>query len=126
MYRVNPFTYVIEGFLGTSLANAEVHCDTSEFVTFVSPNNTTCKDFMAPYMASAGGYLLDPNAQNGADCQFCPINNTNQFLQAVNVDFGNRWRDFGLLWAYCIFNIAVAIGLYWLVRVPKQKKTKKE
>jgi ATP-binding cassette subfamily G (WHITE) protein 2 (PDR) len=126
MYRVNPFTYVIEGFLGTSVANAQAHCSSDEFITFVSPSNSTCREFMEPYMAAAGGYLLDPSAGNGADCDFCQIDNTNQFLAAVNIDFGNRWRDFGLIWVYIVFNAAAAIGLYWLVRVPKKKKPKKE
>jgi ATP-binding cassette subfamily G (WHITE) protein 2 (PDR) len=28
------------------------------------------------------------------------------------------------LWAYCIFNVAAALALYWLVRMPKPKKSK--
>ncbi|KAI9148217.1 ABC-2 type transporter [Paramyrothecium foliicola] len=126
MYRVNPFTYIIEGFLGPSIANASVHCDSTEFVTFVSPDNSSCRDFMAPYIATAGGYLLDPDAGNGADCHFCPIDNTNQFLASVHISFDNRWRNFGMMWGYVIFNAVVAIGIYWLVRVPKKSKVKKE
>ena len=32
----------------------------------------------------------------------------------------------GILWVYCIFNIAAALVLYWLVRMPKTKKDKKD
>lgn len=31
--------------------------------------------------------------------------------------YANRWRDFGLLWAYVVFNIIAAVGIYWLARV---------
>ena len=35
-------------------------------------------------------------------------------------------RNFGILWAYIVFNIFGAIFLYWLFRVPKKPKNKKE
>ena len=27
------------------------------------------------------------------------------------------WRNYGIMWAYVIFNIFAAFGLYWLARV---------
>nr|XP_036577228.1 ABC multidrug transporter [Colletotrichum truncatum]KAF6784140.1 ABC multidrug transporter [Colletotrichum truncatum] len=127
MYRVNPFTYVVEGFLGTSLANAPVHCASNEFVRFSAPSGQTCGAYMANYISAAGGYLSDPDAGNGTECSYCAMSETNTFLKSINVDFGNRWRDFGLLWVYCIFNIAAAALIYWLVRMPKKtSKAKKE
>ena len=45
----------------------------------------------------------------------------------INASYDTRWRNFGILWAFIIFNMFAAIGLYWLARVPKkQKKDKKE
>jgi flagellar biosynthesis/type III secretory pathway M-ring protein FliF/YscJ len=32
-----------------------------------------------------------------------------------------RWRNFGLLWVYVVFNIFAAVFFYWLARVPKNK-----
>ncbi|KAK1634653.1 P-loop containing nucleoside triphosphate hydrolase protein [Colletotrichum phormii] len=127
MYRVNPFTYVVEGFLGTSLANAAVHCASNEFVSFAAPSGQTCGQYMSDYISAAGGYLSNPDAVNGAEeCQYCAVSDTNTFLKGINVDFDHRWRNFGLMWAYCIFNIVVAALVYWLVRMPKNKKVKKE
>lgn len=118
MYRINPFTYVVEGFLGTSLANAPVQCSSDEFITFNAPNSTTCGSYLSDYLSQAGGYLDDPNS---TDCRYCSMTDTNGFLSSINVSFDNRWRDFGFMWAYCVFNIGVAVLLYWLVRVPKRK-----
>lgn len=123
MYRVNPFTYILEAFLGTSLANTSVHCASNEYLYFSAPDGLTCDEYMDPYIKNAGGRLIEGS---GSDCQFCAMDKTNDFLDTLNISFGNRWRDFGFLWAYSIFNIAAAVALYWLVRVPKGKKSKKE
>ncbi|KAF9764062.1 hypothetical protein IL306_002905 [Fusarium sp. DS 682] len=125
MYRVNPFTYVVEGFLGTTLANAPVTCAKNEILQF-KPANGTCEEFLSDYMANMGGYLVDESGGSTTECQYCPMADTNAFLKTINVNFDNRWRDFGLLWAYVIFNCAAAIAIYWLVRVPRKSKDKIE
>ncbi|WYZ42701.1 hypothetical protein EsH8_VI_000400 [Colletotrichum jinshuiense] len=116
MYRVNPFTYVVEGFLSVSLANAPVICSSAELLEFRAPSNTACNDYMAEYIRNKGGYLVDGNSST---CQYCGMADTNAFLSSMNMSFGNRWRDFGFIWAFCIFNVLAAACLYWVVRVPK-------
>ncbi|GJN93621.1 hypothetical protein Rhopal_006678-T1 [Rhodotorula paludigena] len=127
MYRVSPFTYLAEGLLGAAVGNTQVVCDDLEFARFTAPSGQTCGEYMSDYIAVAGGRLLDPTA---TDCQFCALDNTNQFLQSVSYSYDNRWRDFGLLWVYVIFNIVAACFFYWLARMPKksrkQKKQEKE
>ena len=124
MYRVNPLTYVVEGFLGTSLANAPMRCSAEEIINFIPPSGSTCGEYLSQYIARVGGFLLNSGAEAGDACRYCPVTDTNSFLGYLHVDFDNRWRDFGLLWAYCVFNVGGAIGLYWLVRVPKHSKRK--
>ncbi|KAM0335679.1 hypothetical protein ACHAQA_000728 [Verticillium albo-atrum] len=124
MYRVNPFTYFVEGFLGTALANASATCSENEFVVFNAPNGSTCGEYMQSYLDMAGGFIDNPN--DTAQCRFCAITETNTFLAGVNVDFANRWRNFGLMWVFIVFNVAAATGLYWLARVPKKSKVKKD
>lgn len=126
MYRVNPFTYVVEGLLSTSMANAQASCESNEFIKFTAPNNTTCGAYLKSYIDTAGGYVNNPADGNGAECQYCTISDTNTFLSSLGVSFDNRWRDFGFMWVYILFNIAAALGIYWLARVPKTRKTKKE
>ncbi|ENH69570.1 ABC transporter CDR4 [Fusarium oxysporum f. sp. cubense race 1] len=123
MYRASPFTYVVEGLMGTSMANADAGCENNELITFNAPNGTTCGEYMKSYLSNVGGYIVNTAA---TECQYCTISDTNTFLESKSMSYGNRWRDFGLLWAYCVFNIAAAFGIYWVVRVPKNKKTKKD
>jgi ABC-type multidrug transport system permease subunit len=82
----------------------------------------TCGEYMQDYISANGGYLLNSGAQGREKCHFCSMDNTNAFLHHVSIDFSTRWRDFGLLWVYVVFNIVAAVFLYWLCRVPKGKK----
>ena len=69
------------------------------------------------------GYLADPKA---TECMYCAVSNTNQFLASVSISYGIRWRGFGIMWAFCIFNLCMDFLFYWLTRVPKNKKVKKD
>lgn len=121
MYRVNPFAYLVSSFMSTTLGQAPAHCAENEFQTFSAPPEQSCLDYMSKYMSTYGGYLRDRNATG--TCEFCQMDSTDQFLLTINANWNTRWRDFGLLWVYISFNVAAAIALYWIFRVPKSKKS---
>lgn len=121
MYRVNPFTYLVEGLLGTGLANAGIHCAENEFLRMSPPPGRTCGQYLQPFVTMAGGYIADPAATQ--NCGFCATSNTNQVLAGVKTNFNNRWRDLGIMFAYVFFNVVAAFALYY-TRVPKHKKDK--
>jgi ATP-binding cassette subfamily G (WHITE) protein 2 (PDR) len=123
MYRVSPFTYFVEGMLGVAVADTTVQCSDIEYLRFEPANGQDCGTYMQAYQAAAGGYLLDPSATT--NCEFCALQDTNVFLQSFGIEYGNRWRDFGILWAYCIVNIIGAILFYWIFRVPKNSGKEK-
>jgi ABC-type multidrug transport system permease subunit len=123
MYRVSPFTYMVSGMLSVGVANTNVVCAPNEYLHF-QPVNGTCEEYIGPYKAVAGGYMQNPDATS--DCRFCPMDDTNVFLKMVTANYDDAWRNFGLLWVYCVFNVFAALFLYWLVRVPKVKKEKGE
>ncbi|KAJ4371433.1 Multidrug resistance protein [Neocucurbitaria cava] len=122
MYRLSPFTYLVSGMLSVGLANSFVQCADNEFVKFDPPQGQTCENYISTYRSSFGGYMSNPDATEG--CQFCAIEDTNVFLAGISSDYSQAWRNFGILWAYVIFNICAALALYWLVRMPKPKKEK--
>lgn len=123
MYRLSPFTYLVGGMLSASVANTFVECASNELVSFQPLAGQTCGEYLNNYISVAGGYLVDSNAT--ADCSFCTVRDTNTFLAGVGAYYKDRWRNFGILWAYIIFNIFAALGVYYLARVPKPKKEKK-
>ena len=75
---------------------------------------------MAPYIASHGGYLVDGEAKGS--CEFCPVAETDVFLGNIDIYYEDRWRNFGILWGYVVFNIAAAVLFYWLARMPRKRK----
>ncbi|KAM0287021.1 hypothetical protein ACHAQH_000706 [Verticillium albo-atrum] len=120
MYRVSPFSYLVSAMLSTGLANTQVTCSDVELVAFEPLSNQTCGEYLSDYIDSVGGYLVDPSSRS--ECSFCPIADTNVFLDSVSSSYDNRWRDFGIGMVYIAFNIAASLALYWLVRMPKGKK----
>lgn len=117
MYRVSPLTYLLSALLSTGIANQEVRCSSLELLSFSPPSGQTCGEYMMAYMSMAGGSLADPNATQS--CQFCSLATTNAFLSSVSSDYDERWRNFGLMWVYVVFNLIAAVALYWLARVPR-------
>ncbi|KAK4696934.1 ATP-binding cassette, subfamily G (WHITE), member 2, PDR, partial [Lecanoromycetidae sp. Uapishka_2] len=124
MYRVSPFTYLIDGMLSTGLANNAITCSSIELVTFNPTPGQTCGHYMADYISTAGGYLT--NAAATANCQFCSASSTNVYLEELSSQYSTRWRNFGIMWAFIIFNICGALFLYWLARVPRKQKVQEE
>jgi ABC-type multidrug transport system permease subunit len=130
MYRLSPFTYLVDGMLSVGVANTDVHCAANELRHFLPRAGQSCGTYMKDWIVTTahGGYLTD-NSTMG-ECSYCSISSTNQFLTAVSSTYEHRWRNFGILWAFIIFNGFAAVFLYWLVRVPKKasraKKEKKQ
>lgn len=120
MYRVSPFTYYVSGILSTAVANADVVCSDIEYLVLQPPAGQTCGTYLTPFVEMVQGRLINPDAV--ADCQTCMISSTNQFLARINSNYDNRWRDWGIDWVYILFNIFAACLLYYLARVPKNKK----
>lgn len=114
MYFVSPFTWMVEGMLTTAIHGAPVECADNEFLQF-QPAQGTCGEYMQAYISQAGGYLKDPSATG--QCQFCALDNTDQYLRLFSMSWGHAWRNFGIVVGYCFFNAFLAFVIYWIVRM---------
>ncbi|SPO04603.1 probable ABC1 transport protein [Cephalotrichum gorgonifer] len=120
MYRVSPLTYLVGGMLSVGLAQKTIECSELEILHFATPQggNLTCGEYLAPYQEMAGtGSVLNPSSMT--TCRFCPLTQTDAFLAGSDIHYDQKWRNFGLMWAYVAFNLFAALFLYWIVRVPK-------
>lgn len=124
MYRVSPFTYLVSGMLSVGLANARISCSKEEFLHFSPPALSNCSTYLAPYIEVLGGYLMPESVNSTTECVFCSGSETNIFLKGVSAKYEDRWRNLGIFLIYVMFNIAAAMGLFWLARVPKRKREK--
>ncbi|KAL9123282.1 MAG: hypothetical protein Q9187_000154 [Circinaria calcarea] len=120
MYRVSPFTYLISAMLSTGIANTIATCSDIELLTLQPTPGNSCGEYMQSYISSTGGYLTNANASS--DCRFCAVADTNTFLASVSSSYADRWRNLGIMAAFTVFNVFAALGIYWLVRLPKKHK----
>ncbi|KAL0066972.1 Multidrug resistance protein [Marasmius tenuissimus] len=122
MYRVSPFTYLIDGMLSTALANTNGYCSDIEVSVVSPPSGQTCGQYLSPYQGLVGGKVQNPDATS--NCQYCSMDDTNTWLATIPSRYDLRWRNFGLMWVYIMFNFVAALFLYWLARVPKKSKAR--
>lgn len=111
MYRLTPFTYLIEGLLVNAISGRTITCKESE-LTFLVPVGD-CTTFLAPYVAEAGGY----SQVVGSQCGYCAYSSADQYLSSLLMSFNHRWRDVGFMCAYILFNIAAVFVITYLYSV---------
>jgi ATP-binding cassette subfamily G (WHITE) protein 2 (PDR) len=127
MYRVSPLTYWIGGIVSTQLHDRVVTCSAAETSIFNPPSGQTCGQYLADFLAMAPGQLQNPG--DTSQCRYCSLTVADQFMAGANIYWDERWRNFGLIWAYIGFDIVVTVLVYYLFRVAKfnlgGSKTKK-
>jgi ATP-binding cassette subfamily G (WHITE) protein 2 (PDR) len=117
MYHLSPFRYLVDGMLSVGIANVDVVCQAREILHLTPTIGKTCQEFMGPFVELAGGYLVDGSSTT--DCQYCSVGKSNDLLKVFSSSYAHRWRNFGILQGYVLFNAAMAVFIYWLARVPK-------
>ncbi|THG98996.1 hypothetical protein EW026_g3289 [Hermanssonia centrifuga] len=116
MYRLSPYTYLIEGLLGQAIGKRDITCSSVELVQLNPPSGQTCSQYLTPYMNAAGGYITNPDATSG--CEFCSFRTTDQFLSAsFNIEYSHHWRNFGFMFAFIAFNVSAIYFLTWFFRI---------
>lgn len=117
MYRVSPFTYWIGGIVSTVLHGRPVECAERETSIFNPPSGQTCAEYLEPMLSTASGVLQNPSDSEA--CRYCTIRNADEFLAVSNIYYSERWRNYGIFWAFIGFNMFVAVLTYYLFRVKK-------
>ncbi|KAM0334541.1 hypothetical protein ACHAQA_001571 [Verticillium albo-atrum] len=115
MYYVNPSTYWISGILAATIAEQPVACLPAETASFDTPPGQSCREYAGDFVDNRGGYLLDPDATSA--CQYCPYSSGNQFLAGLNIDVGDKWRNFGIFLAFCVSNWMLVYFFIYTIRI---------
>ncbi|OJD40677.1 abc transporter cdr4 [Diplodia corticola] len=117
MYRVSPLTYLVAGLISAGLGGTEVSCSSVEVREMTAPHGMSCGDYLSVYVNTAGGRVLNPGSSG--QCRFCPLVHADAYLESANIEYMERWRNLGLIFAYITFNVCGTFLLYWVARVPK-------
>lgn len=115
MYNVSPFTYVVQSLVAPLVHNKKVICNENEFNIMDPPLGQTCGEYLQTYTSTHTGYIRNPNAMFA--CEYCPYSYQSQVVEKFNVKWIYRWRNFGLLWAYILFNFFAMLICYYVIRV---------
>ncbi|ORY35845.1 ABC-2 type transporter-domain-containing protein [Naematelia encephala] len=118
MYQLDPFTRLISGLVTSALHGVTVTCKPSEFSRFTAPAGQTCAQWAGEFADAIGGYLNNPN--DTGTCEFCQYKLGDNFYNGLEISYDNRWRDFGIFVAYCVFNIAVFLVASRFLRYSKR------
>jgi len=119
MYPLDPYHYFLEGVVTTVLNDVPVECKSSEFLRFnVGSGFATCGEYMKNFLSFAPGYLEDSNATT--NCGYCPFTTGSDFYSQFEWANGHRWRNYGIMWGYFLFNIGLVILFVFLFRKPKR------
>lgn len=125
MYRLSPFTYWISAMTSTMLHGRAVTCSETETTVIDPPSGQTCGGYFSAYLSGDGsaGTLQNPGDTSG--CRYCSISVADQYLSGSGIDWDDRWRNFGIMWAFVVFNIFIAVGTYYLFRVRPTMRSRK-
>ncbi|OBA28057.1 hypothetical protein HANVADRAFT_51777 [Hanseniaspora valbyensis NRRL Y-1626] len=115
MYKVSPLTYVVQSMTLPIVHGKKVVCQPTELLPLEAPSGQTCGDFLATYTENNPGYINNPDSTG--ICEYCPYNTEDQVVEHFGVYWDQRWRNFGLIWAYIIFNFVAMLVCYYYMRV---------
>ncbi|KAI8330865.1 ABC-2 type transporter-domain-containing protein [Chlamydoabsidia padenii] len=119
MYQLDPYHYLIEGLVVNVMDGVEVKCNGDNWTKVNAPSNQSCGQYFDAFFKNGGlGYLEDPNAMGS--CNYCQYTTGNDFFENIGWDFGNRWRNMGILCAYWVFNIMAFSTFVFLFRKAKR------
>ncbi|KAH8704355.1 ABC-2 type transporter-domain-containing protein [Phaeosphaeriaceae sp. PMI808] len=111
MYRVTPFTYLMEAMLSVVIHKVPITCARDELAVVQPPPGLTCQKYLGPHISQAGGYVQ--TLANGF-CGYCQFKDGDQFGVSFNVFERHFWRDSWLLCAYVAFNFTFVYACSWL------------
>lgn len=119
MYYLDPFTYLIGGLLEPVVWDVDIQCKPNELTQIPLPSGTTCGEYMADFLSSNAGYIVD--ASNSTMCEYCEYTTGADYLKTMNINekyYG--WRDVGITALFCISSYA----LVFLMMKLRSKATK--
>ncbi|KAF7998651.1 hypothetical protein HF325_006929 [Metschnikowia pulcherrima] len=117
MYKISPYTYVIQNLVLSLIHGRVVKCAELEFAVFDPPSGQTCGDYMRNFLANAPGYLRDSDATS--NCGYCEFSTANQYLATVGIKYSYVWRNIGFFCAFVVFNLCACLLLYKYIRLTK-------
>ncbi|KAJ1680261.1 ATP-binding cassette transporter snq2 [Spiromyces aspiralis] len=118
MYWISPIRYFVEGVMTNELHGTKIECNDNEYYKFNIPSNTTCGDYTKAFFdTGAPGYIRYSDATS--QCQYCPYKVGDEYYEGLGWDFKYRYRNFGIMLAFIVFN---CLAVFFFIKVYKVNK----
>eukprot|EP00026_Physarum_polycephalum_P000517 Phypoly_transcript_00518.p1 GENE.Phypoly_transcript_00518~~Phypoly_transcript_00518.p1 ORF type:complete len:1364 (+),score=213.76 Phypoly_transcript_00518:489-4580(+) len=119
MYKIDPYHYFLEGVLTDILEHVQVNCKATEVISFkLNPAFANCEEYLKDFFTYAPGHLQNPNSTDV--CQYCEFSKGSEFYEQFNWSYSHRWRNYGFMWCYILFNTFLVITFVYLFRKPRR------
>lgn len=69
LYFLNPFKWFVESIMSNEMRGLQIRCLPTELRNLTPPSGQTCFEWAGDYIARVGGYLVDPEATGGCQCE---------------------------------------------------------
>ncbi|KAI9570995.1 ABC-2 type transporter-domain-containing protein [Boletus coccyginus] len=123
MYRISPYTYLIEGLVSQILSGQSVQCAAQEYAMIQPPSGFSCASYLDPFISNSGGYLQNPDA--GSTCLYCSFSTADAWLyNSFNIQYVHRWRNVGLFCAFIVFNVCATYAFTYIFRIQSYGRSK--
>lgn len=110
-YYVSPFTWLVSSMMATGVHNVPVQCTRAETSIFQPPQGKTCGEYAGAFAQATMAQLYNPEARR--DCEYCQFGVADVYLKGLNMEYDERWRNFGLLVVYTVLNVVgFTVGFY--------------
>lgn len=91
LYYLNPFTYLTQSLLEPVVWSLQIQCKNDELTSFQIPDGLTCGEYMAEFLSSNPGYVVNPN--DTTSCAYCSYANGSDYLKTLNINGSyTGWR----------------------------------
>jgi ABC-type multidrug transport system permease subunit len=111
------------GLFSNVIHDTAVTCAPLEINIFQPPAGQTCGQFAGPFVSFGIGALYNPNATK--NCEYCRFSTGDQYLKTLDMNWSHRWRNFGFLWVYVLFNIGMMCFVTWLPRQLRRRAARR-
>ncbi|KAG0748729.1 hypothetical protein G6F57_001161 [Rhizopus arrhizus] len=118
MYWLDPFHYYVEGLIVNEMEDLVVNCTEEDLLRFTPPPGQTCGEYTANFFANGSpGYLANPEATQPEQCGYCTYKSGAEYYETnMGWNAAHKWRNFGILFAFFIFNIFAFLFMVYIKR----------
>jgi ABC-type multidrug transport system permease subunit len=94
MYWLDPYHYLIEGFMVNELYDLTITCEEDDILNFRPPPGQTCEQYTQAFFASGGtGYVTQDSLSSTEMCRYCLYSKGEDYYARIGWTFDNRYVE---------------------------------